>query len=494
MKNIYWLLTIGIIIFCIYFSGLIIDYYSDDFQFVFYPSLPSNIFCFFFQKNPANTLAYRPVQALLMLGVQKYFGLNTLPIHLLNLTIHICLTYLVYIVMVNLQFSRLQAYLGSLFMAVSQINVHAVLSNDTFSQVLGTFAGCLCLFILYSNYLHPDSSKEHGNQKLYFTGLLLFGISLFSKETSVSFLGSIFIIIFIRYYKFGNMKIFTKRIIQSAFPFVIILLLYTIVRSLVVDVHPSFGPDRYQFNISANIIKNVVMYFIAAITPFSTVSLFTAFKMGNIVMISIFAFITTVFWTAVVYGLLNHNNRNIIILLGILAIISSLPVVLLNHVSELYVYNSMPFVAIIMGVGLGTLYERIRMRGLKRYLFISILLLFVMHITAIQGKASLMSYNGKRASELLEQVLPFVGRVPTGGNLFLLNPQSDEVKYSVFLINGFSFLDCGFYRIKQLSRRDDITIKIIETSNLKQIEKESNSLILKLDNEKVEVYKFANAK
>ena len=342
MKNLFWFLFLCFIILSVYFSGLTIQYYSDDLQFVFNP-LPSNILYYFFQKNPANTLAYRPIQASLMILVQRFFSMYTLPIHLLSITVHIIMTWLIYIIMIKLQFSRLSAILGSVFMAVSQANVLAVLSNDTLSQILGTFFGCLCVWLMYRAYVSHTGPREYINLKFFFASMALFGFSVFSKETSISFLLSILLIIILGNYLSIRGNILIKRTIITIIPFCVLYIFYFVVRSLVVDVNPSFGPERYQFNIGINIINNLVQYFFSAFNTASTVVGYTAIKSGDIITFLIIAITTISFVTIVAYGLLISNRHTIIIILISLAIIGSFPVVLLNHIGELYVYNSMPF-------------------------------------------------------------------------------------------------------------------------------------------------------
>ena len=63
------LIFLSLIVIVIYACGMKIQYYSDDFQFVFKP-LPSNNLYFFFNQNQANTFTYRPIQASLLQFIQ----------------------------------------------------------------------------------------------------------------------------------------------------------------------------------------------------------------------------------------------------------------------------------------------------------------------------------------------------------------------------------------------------------------------------------------
>jgi len=477
IKKYIWFPILALIVLCVYFKGLNISYYSDDFQFVFFP-IPSSIFEYFIHKNPLNNFAYRPIQASLMILTQQYFGTNTLPIHLMSITTHIFLTWLIYHVMVRLGFSTLQAIIGSIFMAVSQANVHAVLSNDTLSQIMGTFFGCMSLWLLYKAYLLKSISGRM-NVKLFFASIVLMGFAMFSKETSISLLLGLFFIAFLCNFRRRSYK----RAVIEIIPFGIITVFYFLARFLVVDVQPSLGMDRYQFHLGINIVKNTVQYFVAAFSPISTVFGYFAMKSGDIVQLSIFSMTIMVFISAIVYGLIRSNKY--VVIFVCLALIGSLPVVLLNHVSELYVYNSMPFISIIVGISLGGVFELTK-TGWKKYFFQILLAgLFINNIFAIQSKASLMQHNGKRASELIGEIMPYVDNIPQNGILLLLNPPDDKMEYSVFVINNFNVL---YHRIKQLSPRDDFDIKIIDKSDLLQINNIERQLILTLKDDKVVMY------
>ena len=121
--------------------------------------------------------------------------------------------------------------------------------------------------------------------------------------------------------------------------------------------------------------------------------------------------------------------------------------------------------------------ERTKTKWIKKFLLIALVVFFISNIVAIQSKALLMRENGKKATGLIDKILPFVAKIPLDGTLLLLNPPSNEIEYSVFLIRGFSVLEYGLHRIKQLSQRNDIKITIIERPELRKIETERHRII-----------------
>jgi hypothetical protein len=138
------LIVLGLVGLAIYFQGTRIKYYADDFQWFFDPP-PSSTFHYFWNMNPYEHQAYRPLQAFFYILVQRFWGLDTLPIHLTQITLHVLLSWLIWWWMVNRGFTFLQAVLSSLFMLISQANAMAVLSVDTISQVSSPLFGCVSL-------------------------------------------------------------------------------------------------------------------------------------------------------------------------------------------------------------------------------------------------------------------------------------------------------------------------------------------------------------
>ncbi len=115
-------------------------------------------------------------------------------------------------------------------------------------------------------------------------------------------------------------------------------------------------------------------------------------------------------------------------------------------------------------------------------------MVFTSHAWAIQTKAAGMRRSGEQATALLAQIPPFVDQVPRDGQLFLLNPETDELDYSVFRLSGFNPLVKGTHRINQLSRRDDFSIRIVDADQLSRIGGHKNCLILTMDQEQVRVF------
>lgn len=502
--------------FGVYHSGLGIQYYNDDYQFVF-DSPSSKILHYFTHNNQFNNF-YRPIQAAFLAVVQTLLDTSTLPIHVTQILLHILLSWLIFSYMKRLGLSMTQAALGSVFMLVSQANVHAVLSNDTLSQIGGTAFGCVSLIALHS--FLSIREKEHGAEPVqrrhsqrrspaasrtaigtgdsrlqfnrnYIISITMYALSLLSKESGISFFPLLVFIIILCNTKTGNRKNAAGRSIAEAAPYLAVTILYFIARLYIVEAQPSLGSERYSFNIGINVVKNLAMFLFAASTPLSSVRVFEAFAGGEIIVISSAAATSLAFIAITVYGLRGTGRFGMVCILGAFAVTCLFPMAMLNHVSELYVYNSMPFISILVGMSLGGLVETGRPGKIRRgFLRALIGLLLVSHITAVRSKAAMMKSNGERAGRLLDQIVPYAYKVPENGSLFLLNPPGSGIIYSVFHLRGFNVLKGGVHRIKQLSGRNDMTIKIIYPPDVERLPPAHGRgrLILSLHGDTVGVY------
>ncbi|HJW29387.1 MAG TPA: hypothetical protein VJ508_09045, partial [Saprospiraceae bacterium] len=113
--------------------------------------------------------------------------------------------------------------------------------------------------------------------------------------------------------------------------------------------------ERYDIVFGLNIVKNSLLAVIGAVIPGSSVTAFVAYAQRDYLLLGAITLGSVIFVYMVIFGLRRSNRAGLILLISLLGIISFLPFVFLRHISELYVYNSMAFVSIIVGIGLGAL-------------------------------------------------------------------------------------------------------------------------------------------
>ena len=83
-RTAFCLIFLSLIVIVIYACGMDIQYYSDDFKFVFKP-LPSNNLYFSSNQNQKNTHIYRSIEASLLQFIQTHWDLNTFSAHLISI-------------------------------------------------------------------------------------------------------------------------------------------------------------------------------------------------------------------------------------------------------------------------------------------------------------------------------------------------------------------------------------------------------------------------
>lgn len=488
--RIFWLALIAITVFSAYSSGFSIPYYGDDFKFFFSPDTP-NPFYHFSHANPNNAYAYRPIEAAILFLIQSQAGLDPLLVHLFGIGLHIILAGMVFSFLRRAGFPLAEAMTGALFMGIAQAGVHAVLSNDTMSQLLGTVWGYSALWLLARSYSFDRgvsaSLSRGGELPFRIASVIAFAFSLLSKETSVGFLPALLLIAGIGVADPAARIFRWKRFILDTLPYMGVFGGYMLARILVVPQQPEFGSGTYSFHIGLNIAKNLGMLAVDMALPVSTEAVFVAVKQGNMIMAGAAAAGTVLFLGIVAWGLVHTRRKLLMALFGTLTLIGSFPVVLMNHVNELYLYTMLPAFSVLVGVGVcGAVRATSRIR-MRLVLLVMVAVLGVSHVFAIRGKAALMQENGIRADRLIRQVSELVHAVPPGGKVLLLNEPGPLPDYSIYRLHGFSVLKYGTRRILQVAKRNDIQFEIIDGREVPREMLQEAALVLGLDGQTVKI-------
>lgn len=486
--SILWLLVLAGVALAVFGAGLHIGYYSDDFSYYIRP-LPSDPFYFFYNQNPG-VVFYRPLQSAFVLAVQSLWGLETLAIHLVTLLCHVVLSWLVAVTVVRLGYTRLQAQIGSSYILLAQVGTYAVLSNDTLSQVGGVLFGCLAPWLLYFPGRNGGSAQADREKRpailYYLLALISLAISLSLKETSTAYLAIVGIALLV-----VNLERLPRRqaLLRTALqliPFILLVGLYMVVRSQFVTGSVQFGDSRYDLNLGLNIPKNIALFLVASSTAHSSVDAFVALQQKDVPMLVAIAIPVMLFAGLVCRGLwLVRRDRPVAILL-LLYFFGFFPAILFNRVSEHYIYNSFPFLAALVGIAAGGIYQRTKAVRGRVALGVAMGLLLVIHVVSIQSKMALMQANGERAADLLEQLRPIVQSAPPNSMVSLVNPPNPAIEYSIYIMTDFDLLEAGFPGIQTWLGRPDLKMDIREHSDSSLTRGGNDSLmLLTLDNGRV---------
>lgn len=448
--------------FGVWAGGLDISWYSDDFQFIFADPAGA-LFGHFTERNPANDF-YRPTQSMALAAIQLLWGLDTRPIHLLQILLHAVLAWTVWRGLTDLGLSRWAALLGGLSVVVHPSAALAVLSNDTLAQVLGTVAGALALWRLHT-WLEPPPRGGRAGQLA--GALALFAVSLFSKETSVSFCLLVGGLVVAR--RWGHPGAL-RGIVSAGAPFVIVAVVYLVARYTVVPSRVSLGDARYQFAFGTNLLKNLGMLVGAGLWPSSTADAFAAARARDLLSLAPPA-VSMVAWVcALGAGGWRLGQPRRVAWVGFAILAATVPAVALNHVSEGYTYNVLPFLGLGIGLGVeGWLRRPPAREGRLALAALTVGILF-WNLQADRAKAAEMQTCGLRADVLAHQVVDALREAPPGATVLLVDGGKGPTDYSVFRISGFGVLEFGGEELKRRAGRPDLTLRLARGSGGAQVE------------------------
>lgn len=471
--------------FMAYLPGLHGKHFADDFGYIFTPySQP--LLHVFIDKNETE-YAYRPVEKLFLLMIQKKYGEDTFPVHFTQALIHLFFCSLFYWWLRKKQYSRTLSFLGFSYLLLTQAAVHAVASNDTFSQIIAAFSGYCSVFV----FIKAHKESLHIKKYLLLTcSLLLFAISLASKETGFAFLA---LLIIITGFELCLPKINFKNSVHQLLhllPFIALVLLYFWIRNYLNLDKASFGSGRMNIHIGFNIISNIVLSVFQTLLPFSSVDFYVAVK--NLEFLTLLPSLLVVMAAAsiIVCPLFDKKYRFRQMTVLLLMPVTLFPVCIFNHVSELYVYTMLPVTAVALLNGSRLIIERLPVTPGKA--FCVLLFCYVLiNIGAIYSKVNAMRSNGEKTATLLKKINPYLNNIPVNGTLVLLVP-ADSVKsdYSIFKRHGLRLFEDGEMIFNRVTLRNDFKTSM-HYYTTQGLQPQQNQFVLQLDkSSKIKEYKF----
>ncbi len=466
-----WLAVLGLGGTVAYVHGLRGLPFGDDLPRIMdTPGLPP-LFGLFTHPNP-NFNWYRPIEGTLLQALQRGFGADPLPLHLIQLGIHIAVAYLVYIAALELGTGVVAAAVGSACMLLGQSGVLGVASYDTFGQVFGSLTGNLSLYLLYRSI---QNERAGGRAWPALGGsLFAFALCLWSKESSVTFLPEALVVLFVSVPVAADApRPMVSRAILTAkrgIPYAMLTVAYLVMRASVVV--PVVVEGTYAFDVGLTTIKNIGLLTVSAVMPVSTVDMFLAAMEHRWLTVVGGTLATVLVGAPIAYGLLRFlrdapegeraRRRVTVGSLVVLFFGGLFPNVLVHHVSELYIYNSMPVFAILAGIGIAEVVGPLIARPLRISVWIVLAVASISNVIAIWSKTRAMVRNGERTVALLEQLVPIAQELPQGGTLLLVHAANAPTRYSVFFAPGLPVLSYGLSRIKFLSHRPDIQVRLVD--------------------------------
>jgi len=469
----------------VYFPGINTPFYGDDFL-VAIPKPTLNLFYYFTVPNDENS--YRPLESMIQAVFQTFWGLNTVPLHLLSFALHALLALIVVKLLLQCRFDKVTSFMGGLFVLVSQSCVSAILGNDSLSQVMsGTFGFIsLLLFSRYVEYNYDTSSSNEANYKYLFATILFFFMAICSKETSFGFL-PVFLIW--ATYQAVRMKKHTIKSNLRNISLIVILgmigLVFFYVRSQLVTSRA--GDERYSMVLGFQIFSNIVMLLFSGITPFASVLSYIGFRTHNWIMMFFSVLGSFLVASTLIIGFIKCKSKTKIIVFFASAVACMLPVAILAKVSELYTYTFIGFISMLWAILVIELIRKSE-KQFWRYVFITFAALTLgLNIASVYVKVSMINRTGFRAQTILTQFERFVRAAPKSETILLVNSHELEPEYSIYRLSGFQSLCVGEYIPSNTIvgwNRPDVRIQLIDKDSVNNFPSK-NTTFLYLEGDKV---------
>jgi energy-converting hydrogenase Eha subunit A len=169
--------------------------------------------------------------------------------------------------------------------------------------------------------------------------------------------------------------------------------------------------------------------------PFSTVDIFVATRAHNWLLLALAALVSLTWLVVVLCGLWLSDKRRFGLLLLCFIILSGLPVVLMNHLSEQWAYTGVPFVSATIAIGVSEIARRLQGRTILKTAFsIGVIGILALHTASLREKMFLLLKGNDDAVKLRATIADYLDRVPPGGQVWLLNLPSNRPNYGHYLI------------------------------------------------------------
>ncbi len=454
----------GLAIF-LYLRYLNAGYFSDDFLF-YYNSPPAHLYDYFL-KTGAVAHAYRPLEAIFLTLVQRHFVFQTWPIHVVAVIAHMALCGLTIAAGARLGFRPAEKILAAALVLVTQAGPSALLGNDTLSQAMSSMLGFLSIFLFDAACF--DSRREHRqriSRGLFCSSVLCFLASLFFKETA---LGFSLILCAIAIAAAGMKRTWPARLGTAArtlIPFAVAGAIYIVARVHAGGQIAADAGDTYKISAGFNVLRNLALFAAGAFNPASSVTVAIAAQTREIPILGLAVAATLVVSAVILAGIFTVKRKIVVVWLLGCSLAALFPVFLLQHVSELYFYNAVPFVALLFSIALGSLWDK----GPRARAGVAActLLLIGGQIQACLQKSSLMYGNGRRAAAVIADLVPRIRSLPENGRIILVQPPRERLKYSVYVLDGFDILEFGVGRIGAIFGRPDVQVSIAEEAQARR--------------------------
>lgn len=404
-----------------------IFFVGDDYTMLFFKDV-SYLKSFLFTDN-----WWRPFKNIFYNYFNLNFYLNSYLIIKVKVLLHVLITIIIYFYFYNSSKNLNLSLILSILFLVHQSGVMATISIDTVGQQLCALFGIL-------SYICSKTFCDNNKIKYLLLSLFLTFLSLLSKENGVSFLliNSLVLIFFNSGDKILSLKNqFSKNFIPILL-FILICIIFLFLRSyLNATWNPSFGNERYSINLLKSIF-NLFQYNFSILSPIDNTLIYIVLKNLSIYNI----YIVLISGILILLYILLHLKINLkkdLFLFFLLFLSSSIPVIFLSHISELYTYHSIFFFCLFL---LKLLNQNSRYNILKMAL---IFLFIFFSSTSYLIKLNNVNKNSILSKNLFYHFENLKSEEKNISTIYYVENKEDFNKYSIFKINSVESLIPRFF-------------------------------------------------
>jgi len=457
----------------LYVGGISAPYFSDDFT-VFFPPGTINPFALFVMKNPYEPTVYRPLEVFFNATVQIFFGESTFPIHLAHIALHITIACLIHKALIRLTMDKVAAGIGGTLFLAAQSAVSVVARNCTMAQQLSA------LFCLLFSYVLAFSEKKRKRLTL----CALFALALISKETSISLLASAAFLHFLLAKKPGRVIAAAKECV----PYALLTAAYLCGRlALGLEIVGTTG--RQMFGLGLNVVRNIGLLLFSTVNQTSAPEVFKAFVLRDYALLGGAFAVAALLLAAIYVGFRKQKKIRWALTLATLMGISYFPVALMDHVSEVYVYNALAFFCMLAGIGVGALFKR--GKALRALGLATTLIVLTVNVLSLRQGLGLIVHNAQTAQSLIEQIRDTAADSPPGATVHLIDTDHKTLRYaySLYYMTEASTLQYGWKKsFLYFLRRDDVHFAYRTEADVAYIKRQDGDLLLTVQNGRVVPY------
>lgn len=426
----------------VYGNSIPAGFIGDDFHQV-YVSQGCNVLCSLTNVFLAFGRFYRPVHLLFYRFAYLMAGYNPIFYHIVSIGLHVGVVLLLYWLMLSLGHGYPEAVLAALLFAVNPLHTNAV------SWLAGVNESLMALWLLLSVICYVWSTRTPSRARaLLLLSVLSFCLGLLSKENAVVLPVILAVYeVLVRCQSLAKWRTWGGRLIPYA---LVGILYYGYSRGVLGAPGVKLGKSVYTYALGPGVMQNVVYYGLALFSPVDLYPLLGRFEeMGGAVMkgartpmgMVVLGVVAIIFLVGLSWWW--RRVSRITRFWSIWIPVSLLPVLILGHASELYLYLPSMGSLALMAI-LATHFYRTAAHSPRRWIRVvpigTLLAVVVVYSLSTIHRNQAYLQVGNTGEDIIAQVREMHPSIADGSQLYFANEPHVEQGLSIMGLRGVRVL------------------------------------------------------